>query len=281
LRDRRKPCDIDTVSVLREIRAGLSPLVDLVYPPRCPACGSALARQDGLCADCWNALETPGNPACTTCGQPIAQNRSGDLHCWLCRQEAPRHNGIRAATVYNDISRDLVLKFKHGGKLSLAALMAQMMARTLEDAMPGNEPLLVPVPLHRVRLWERGYNQAALLADELARRGKGTLSVDLLERRRRTPSLGGLGREERRRVLADAIAVRAARRKSLKGRSVILVDDVYTSGATSAACVEALLDGGGEGGNHRVFCEGHRRLAHIQAGLKSETPEAMKTPGAT
>ncbi len=232
------------MDLAREIRAGLNPLVDLIYPPRCPGCGAALAQHGGLCVDCWGALESPREPACRSCGCPISERRSGDLDCWLCSQNPPRHQGIRAATVYNDISRDLVLKLKHGGKLSLAALMAQMMARMLEDPVPGDEPLLVPVPLHRVRLWERGYNQAALLARELARRGKGTLSVDTLERRKRTPSLGGLGREDRKRVLANAITVRAGGVDRLNGRSVVLVDDVYTSGATSGACVEALLEGG-------------------------------------
>jgi predicted amidophosphoribosyltransferase len=114
LRDMRKPCETCVMNLAREIRAGLNPLVDLIYPPRCPGCGAALAQHGGLCVDCWGALESAGEPACRSCGCPISESRSGDLDCWLCSQDPPRHRGIRAATVYNDISRDLVLKLKHG-----------------------------------------------------------------------------------------------------------------------------------------------------------------------
>ena len=105
-------------------------------------------------------------------------------------------------------------------------------------------PLLVPVPLHRWRLWQRGFNQAALLAGELAKVGKGEVLVDGLLRRKRTPSLGGLGREARERALAGAIIVHPRRRTRIAGREVVLVDDVFTSGATSRACVAALAEAG-------------------------------------
>lgn len=138
----------------------------------------------------------------------------------------------------------MVLAFKHGGKIGLAPLMARMIAGRLLQTGEVAAPLLVPVPLHRWRLWQRGYNQAALLARELARLGKGSLQVDMLVRHRPTPPLGGLGRKARQKTVSGAIKVNARRQALLRGRNIILVDDVLTSGATTNACVAALLKAG-------------------------------------
>lgn len=229
-----------------QIAEGLKPVVDLIYPPRCPLCGDAVADQGGLCADCWGELEFPGEPACAVCARPIGQ--SGDSTtdiCFACKTKPPRHSGVYAATLYNDASRRLILSFKHGGKIALAGLLSRMIANRIPPAI-GDQTLLVPVPLHPSRLWSRGYNQAALIARELEALGKGALSVDALRRHRRTPSLGGLGKDARAKVLKGSISVRKSRCETVAGRRVILVDDVLTSGATSDACVSALLDAGAQ-----------------------------------
>ena len=227
------------------LAAGLRPLVDLVYPPRCPLCGQAVVEQGGLCAECYGELEIPGDPACTLCQRPLGSaNAVKNETCFGCRADPPRHSGIFAATLYNDASRRLLLSFKHGERIALAGLMARLIGVRLPALEAGECPLLVPVPLHRWRIWQRGYNQSALLARELSRQGRGELLVDALMRSRATRSLGGLGREERESMLAGAIAVSPSRARRIRGRNVILVDDVLTSGATSNACVDALLDAG-------------------------------------
>lgn len=165
---------------------------------------------------------------------------------------ATAREDILAPCVYNDLSRELVLALKHGGKIALAGLMGQMMASNLRRDDSAGLPLLVPVPLHWMRLWKRGYNQAALLARELADAGKGELCVDALERHKRTPSLGGLDKTQRRQALNGAIRVRRSHASIIQGREIVLVDDVYTSGATSSACVDALLERGAT--SVRIVC---------------------------
>ena len=196
------------------IKQAFAPLVDLIYPPRCPLCGDVIAAQDGLCTQCWSTLEMP----------------------------AAGEDGVVAATLYNDTARQLVLNFKHGGKIALAGMMARQINSRL-GVLEG-EWLAVPVPLHRLRLWQRGYNQSALIAGELCKLANATLLVDALVRTKRTPSLGGLGRMQRAAVLEGAIAANPNRVARLEGAKVLLVDDVLTSGATTNACIRALRDAG-------------------------------------
>lgn len=223
---------------------GMQPVLDLVYPPRCPLCGDAIARHGALCLECWSGIETPTEPACAKCQRPLGEIRDAQSDCLLCTQTPPKHSGIIAATIYNDVSRQLILNYKHGHKLALAKLLARMMAQKLPV---DGDRLLVPVPLHRFRLWERGFNQAAILCQELARLGRGDVCVDGLLRVKRTPSLGGLGKAQREETLKDAIRINPARCLKVQNRKVFLVDDVLTSGATSSACVDALLDAGAAG----------------------------------
>lgn len=221
------------------LKQALAPLVDAVFPQRCPLCGAVLAGHDGLCGACWGRLSFPGHPACEFCAMPFPQ--AGQRLCEACEAQPPRHGGITAATCYDAGSRQLVLRFKHGRQIALAPMLARMIATRLPRPRPGDE-VIVPVPLHRWRLWRRGYNQSALLARELALLTGGRLMVDALVRHKRTPALGGLSREERAQALRGAI--RAHPGRDMHGLSVLLVDDVLTSGATSDACIEALLVAG-------------------------------------
>ncbi len=226
------------------ITQAFAPLVDLVYPPRCPSCGEGIAAQDGLCAACWAELVFPGDPACALCQRPFGTELAEGAVCAPCLANPPRHDGIAAGTLYNDASRKLVLAFKHGRRIALAPMLARIVAARLPEL--DGEWLVVPVPLHRWRLWRRGFNQSALLAHEIARLRGQRLLVDGLVRRKRTPALGGLGRAGRARALTGAIAASPRHRPALEGARVVLVDDVMTSGATTEACVGALKRAGAE-----------------------------------
>ena len=225
----------------RAIGEVAAPIVDLVYPPRCPACGEGIGEQGGLCVDCWNDLAIPGDPSCALCQRPFGQSGPDEGSvCAPCLASPPVHDGIAAGTLYTDTSRKLVLALKHGRRIALAPLLARLIAARVPKAE--GERLIIPVPLHRWRLWNRGFNQAALMARELEKAGCGELVVDGLRRTKRTPSLGGMGSKARARVLSGAISV--GKPVEVKGRHVLLVDDVLTSGATSTACVKALKRAG-------------------------------------
>lgn len=230
------------------LRQTFAPIVDFVFPPRCPACGEAIIADaqgdDALCAACWTRLRLPGEPSCATCQHPFGADHFGaEAQCARCLAQPPVHDGIVAATIYGDVSRDLVLALKHGGRIALARAMGRSLAARIGDRA-GASPIVVPVPLHRGRLWRRGYNQSALIAGSLARAREWRVMPDLLRRVRATPTLGGLNPQQRRETLAGAMVVRKGMEPVLRDTTVVLVDDVLTSGATSDACVGALRRAG-------------------------------------
>ncbi len=234
------------MTIARSVHEALKPAIDLLYPPRCPLCGDAIAEQKGLCAVCWSELVIPTDPSCASCQRPFRDGTfdsgEGAAQCAPCLAQPPRHDGIAAGTIYNDASRKLVLAFKHGRRIALGNMLANLMVARLPEL--DGEWIVVPVPLHYSRLWMRGFNQAALLAAQIAKHAKQPLIVDGLRRTKRTNALGGLGRKDRERMLAGAISVSLRHVAKLEGRNIVLVDDVLTSGATSEACVKALKKAG-------------------------------------
>lgn len=215
-------------------------LVALALPPRCPACGEVVDADHRFCARCWGQLTLIAPPWCATCNLPFEFDRGPEAQCGQCLAEPPVHDGVRAAVAYGPAARTLALKLKYGRRTAYAATAARLMARL----MPADAELLVPVPLHRWRIWGRGFNQAALVARALSRRSGVPVEIDLLRRVKATPVLRGLGPRGRAKAVAGAFAPAPGAREALEGRAVVLVDDVHTSGATTDACVRILKRAG-------------------------------------
>ena len=215
-------------------------MIDLALPPRCPGCGVVTGEQHQFCSRCWSNLRFLGPPWCAACHEPFQYDRGEGALCASCLNQPPRHAGIRAAVAYGDVARHVTLRLKYGGRTALAETISRAMTRLL----PGNAELLVPVPLHRRRLWSRGFNQAALIAGALAERAGVPVEPCALIRRRSTPVLRGLGARQRSAAVKGAFAVPAKQVAKIRGRHIVLVDDVHTSGATSNACTSVLLRAG-------------------------------------
>ena len=223
--------------------------IRLVYPARCTFCGSLVDSDFGLCGPCWRDTPFIAGHACNTCGVPLLSGPDAaddSLKCDDCLRTPRPWGAGRAALVYAGTGRKMILRLKHGDRLDMAGPAAVWMARAARPLLR-EETLIAPIPLHWTRLLKRRFNQSALLARAVAREVGHPMCPDLLVRRRATPSLGGLGFDARHATMEGTIRVHPRRALRLKGRHVLLVDDVMTSGATLAAGAEACLAAGAEG----------------------------------
>ena len=220
---------MDQAMALRGMRTAGGWLLDFALPPRCPGCGEITPAVDLFCGTCWGTLDFLGS-GCDRCGQALAPGEEGI--CLSCEQDKGPLDRVRAALAYGEVPRSIAMRLKYGRKIALAKTMAGMMKRRLADLDP--EATLIPVPLHRWRLWGRGFNQSVLIAKALGR----PFDPDLLRRSRATPRLKGLNPAQRRKTVAHAFALRPG--AEVKERAFILVDDVMTTGATAEACAGLL-----------------------------------------
>lgn len=223
-------------------RVAYAAALDFVLPPRCPGCGLVVDGDHRFCVACWQTLEFLGPPACAACAAPLTHGDGGIAYCETCLAAPPAFDRALAAVAYGDVARIVALRLKYGGRPGVARTMAAQMERLIHAAPA--DAILAAVPLHRWRLWSRGYNQALLVAEALAARSGRPCLPDALIRTRATPVLRGMGRSARARIVQDAFAVPRAREPIVRGRTVLLIDDVFTTGATGGACAAALKQAG-------------------------------------
>jgi ComF family protein len=227
-------------------------VLDAILPPHCLSCGVDVEEPGTLCPACWDKITFLSAPVCACCGVPFEFDVGEGTLCAACIGRAPAFQRARAVLLYDDESRGLILGFKHADRTEAAPAFGRWLARAGAE-LTAECDMIVPVPLHWSRFWRRRYNQSALLAHALSRaahlggeRVGRRLPVipDLLVRHRRTPSQGGLGAKGRARNVRGAFRVKPRFQARLKGARVLLVDDVFTTGATAEACARVLLRAG-------------------------------------
>ena len=218
-------------------------VLDAVLPPLCLGCNEIVGAPGALCTVCWQGFSFISAPHCACCGTPFAEDLGAEALCVACLAHRPRYHRARAALVYDDGSRRLVLPFKHGDRTDIARACGGWMARAGAELLASAD-LVAPVPLHWRRLFVRRYNQALLLARIVVRTAAPArdlhLAPDLLRRRRWTGSQAGLKATERRRNVREAFDVHPKWQTAVTGKTVLLIDDVLTTGATVEACARAL-----------------------------------------
>lgn len=215
----------------------------VVLPATCVACRKPVSAAGGLCAGCWTRIGFIEKPYCERLGTPFTHDMGGATLSPAAMADPPAFQRARAATRYSDVARDLVHLLKYGDRLDLVQPFGRWMARAGAEILPGAD-LLVPVPLHWTRLWQRRFNQSAALAQAVSRIALFPVADHVLTRTRATPPQIGLGRNERAKNVQGAFEVPKAARGDLKGKNIVLVDDVLTSGATANACARVLLRAG-------------------------------------
>ena len=223
--------------VVTALRTALRWALDFALPPRCAACGTIVDDVHSFCADCWRQIDFLGDSGCSSCGLPLQGTDAAS--CGACLAKPPRIARTRAAVAYDDLSRGLAIRLKYGRKVAIARTMARYMAPLVAT---GDDAVLVAVPLHRGRLWRRGFNQSALVAREISRRLDIAANPFLIRRVKRTPPLKGMSFVQRRKTVAGAFKV--PDKSAIQGRTIILVDDVLTTGSTAEACARTLKRAG-------------------------------------
>lgn len=221
----------------------MTSILDQLLPPRCLSCGTSVQDTGLICSDCWKGLAFLQGPACDCCGYPFDFDAFAEQSlCGACQIKRPPYLRARAALRYDDGSRQMIISFKHGDRTEYAELFSQLMNQA-SHSLSLTGVIVAPVPLHKKRLRRRRYNQAALMAKYFADKKSLAYAPDLIMRAKHTPPQeGNYGR--RKRNVAGAFTVKEKYESQIKGRDILLIDDVYTTGATVSSCAAVLRRAG-------------------------------------
>ena len=230
-------------AIIASPSAWASAALDLLLPPEAFDGAESSPQTPGFSAAAWTRIAFLDDPVCDGCGLPFPYPQGDGVRCPACTARPRAFARARAACLYDEHSRELILKLKHADRPEIGALFARWLSRAAAPLLEAAE-VVVPVPLHPSRLFARRYNQAAEIARPLCRLTDRRYLADALVRRRATTSQGGKSGRGRRLNVRNAFEAPPSRRRQVDGRHVLLVDDVLTTGATAEACTRALLAAG-------------------------------------
>lgn len=230
---------------MERLKAPFRLLLDMIYPPRCAACGEEVASAHTLCYACFSSVRMLAGPECACCGEPFEYALAKDALCGECLQELPSYDQARSVMVYDEASSRMITSFKYSDRTHLSVLLSRLLSARAKELSSAAD-LIMPVPLHWRRFLSRRYNQSYLLARELARSAEKPLMHRLLRRTKYTLQQTGLSRAERRKNVQSAFRVAKKKYPQVKDKTVLLVDDVLTTGATVEACAKALKKAGAQ-----------------------------------
>jgi len=245
------------IDLKRSIAELATTIVDFVIPPTCLGCNSAVGQTGALCGPCWSQMRFIEQPYCPVLGTPFAYDPGRGALSLQALAAPPKFDHARSVMLYDEVARKIVQSFKFGDRPELAPWMALWMLRAGKDLLLPNA-VIVPVPLHRRRLLQRRYNQSAELARNLARLSGCRFKPNILQRIRSTRQQVGLGANERARNVRGAFRVPSQYEIDVRSSHIVLIDDVYTTGATLQSCARALS----RKGTARVDCITFARVAN-------------------
>ena len=219
-------------------------LISFILPPRCVNCGNIVGEDSSICIECFNKIRFISKPYCKICGRPFESTQDlAQSVCGECMKQKRRHFELeRSAFIYDDVSKNMLLALKFMDKTSFAPTIAKFMVQAGTDILKENPDLIIPVPLHYMRLIKRKYNQSALLANEISKLTGIKTDLFSLKRCKNTiPQVKFTGKERVKNV-RGAFVVKNP--ENIKGKSIVLIDDVMTTGSTLKECAIALKKAG-------------------------------------
>lgn len=242
---------------MKILRKYLKSLIEFIYPSSCPLCNAHVETHGELCSDCWTSFNWIDGAKCIHCGFPFASSfdLGPNMMCPTCASGKCELDLIRSACVYDDASRAAMLPYKHGGRIQYARFMSRAMIWALRDTDISPD-VVMPVPLANKRLWSRGYNQATLLARPIARAFGVRMDLDSISREYRE-NMGHKTSAQRAQNVHNVFTVRNP--DKIKGKKILLVDDVMTTGATFNELHRVLMNAGAVAVYGVTFC----RVAHV------------------
>ncbi len=215
----------------------------VIIPPRCYSCGVIVFGDDGLCGKCASEIKHISRPLCMICGVPFLYEQYENAICETCSHKKPYYSMARCAIVYNQIASKIISSFKYSDKTGNLNLIDSLLKSCTSECLQGVD-YIAPVPIHSFKLLKRKYNQSALIAAKIAKGSEIEFVPTLLVKTRQTKPQAVLSDVERRKNVRNSFALNKRYFNNIQGKTILLVDDVFTTGSTVNECAKVLIKSG-------------------------------------